>query len=196
MNQIKENIEFLNNDFKTGNALMNENNMKPGKDCLGFFDECDGAGQFYWFKNEHDLKSGLLNGWYARQTEERDEDYYDGAALLRILLEMNEHVDSLWLEISGKLNIDSQLLWTGRIQQLLTDENDFAKSLREDFEDFLIRKEAGLYNSKDHDSWQRRLEALSNDLDPQLPHNQVGFGIPSQEMLEYLAEYLEDYCWG
>jgi len=154
--------------------------MKPGKDCLGFFDECDGAGQFYWFVSEIELKYALLNGWYARQTEERDADYYDGAALLGVILELSEGIDKLWIELPGKLDTECQILWSGKILQLLTDENELAEYFRKDFKDFLMRTQ-----TEDYD-----------DYDPLLLHNNAGHGTPSPELLELLFEFLEDYCWG
>jgi len=174
-------LEFLNNDFNTGNYFLNDNNKKPHKDSLGFFVEVDGAGQFYWFDNEFDLKNALLNGWYARDTEERDGDFYDGVILLQLCIEMTEDIGSIWQEVSAKLNTEQQLLWSGNILQLLTDENDFAVDFRCDFKDFLIREQP---------------PSSSDENDPSLLQNKISQVPPSFEVLEKLFEYLEDYCWG
>lgn len=174
-------LEFLNYDFDTANAFLNENNKKPNKDSIGFFDATDGAGQFYWFDNEYDLKNGLLNGWYPRDTEERDGEYYDGVIMLKLCFEMNEDIGNLWQEVSAKLNTEQQLLWSGHIQQLLTDENDFAVDFRCDFKDFLIHKQP---------------PTSCDENDPSLLQNKISQVPTSPEVLEKLFEYLEDYCWG
>jgi hypothetical protein len=189
-------IEFLNYDYTAANAFLNDNNKHPHKESLGFFDESDGAGQFYWFDNEQDLKNALLNGWYARDTEERDADYYDSAMLLKVYLELNKGVEKIWKELPAKLNTEQQLLWSGNIYQLLTDENDFAVSFREEFKDFLISKQFGTYENLGPEEWNERYGRVSSDKNPDLLQNKINTVPLSPELLEVLFEYLSDYCWG
>ena len=130
-------IEFVNNSFDEGLVLVQNNNVKPSSTSVGFFDEMSCAGSFFWFDNEHDLKYNLLNGWYARDTEERDVDYYDGVALLSVILDLNTDIETLWSEISEKLITESTLNWSGSINGLLKGGERFEVCFREEFYDFL-----------------------------------------------------------
>lgn len=141
---MNENIEFLNNDFDEANAYLNDHSIDPDENSLGFFDSFDGAGQFYWFNNEADLKLALLNGWYARNTEEREADYYDGLALLRVYLEISFNIDTLCQQIPENLCTDNQIIWSGHLLNLVTDQDDFATSFREEFRDFIEQKKIKL----------------------------------------------------
>ncbi len=189
-------IQFLNHDFDTANAFLNDNNKEPHKDSLGFFEAADGAGQFYWFDNVYDLKNGLLNGWYPRDTEERDGDFYDGVILLKLCLEMNVDIGSIWQEVSAKLDTEQQLLWSGHILQLLTGENDFAVNFREEFKDYLISKQFGSYENLEPEAWNERYLRISTDESPDLLQNKINTIPLSPEVSEILFEYVEDYCWG
>lgn len=120
-------IKFENFTFDEAIAFRNRNENMPKKNSVGFFDACDGCGQFFWFNNENELKHFLLNGWYSCSTEERDDNYYDDVLLLRVFLEMTSSVSSIWKEFPKDLSTDMEILWSGKIQQLLTDEGDFGK---------------------------------------------------------------------
>ena len=128
--------EFVNNGFDEGIDLL-EKHITPSSTSVGFFDEMCGAGQFFWFDNEHDLKYHLLNCWFARDTEERDVDYYDGVALLSVILDLNSDIETLWSEISEKLVTESTLNWSGSIKSLLKGDKSFEVCFREEFYDFL-----------------------------------------------------------
>ena len=189
-------IKFENFTFDEAIAFRNRHENMPGKDSVGFFDEYEGCGQFFWFSNENELKHFLLNGWYSCSTTERDDTYYDNVLLLRVILEMSASVDSIWEELPKDLLTDMEILWSGNIQELLTDEGGFAFGIREIFKDILIDNEiewGDELNTKDADLQSRKLE---NDLDLPLVNNKIIANPDDSELLQALYEFVKDFCYG
>jgi len=165
-------IEFRDYDFDDANNLLNESSIKPPTmDCVGYF-EGDTGGQFYWFNDEEDLRFWLLNGWYGRSTEERDTGYYDGVQLLKNYLESGVMTDQIWSKMPKTIWSEYEILWSGHVTQLLTEDNIFAEGFREEFRQFLI-KEA-----------------------PSIPHNKIGIDPPDTEILDVLVKFVTGYLRG
>ncbi len=168
-------IEFKDYEYDDANNLLTENSLEPPtKDCIGYF-EADRGGQFYWFKNEEDLRFWLLNGWYGRSTEERDKDYYNGVKILKDFLESDIKADKMWSQMPDNVFSESEVLWSGYIRQLLTVDCDFAERIREEFKTYMIRN--------------------ANSLPPSVRWFKMGNDPPIPEILDLLVKFVTGYCW-
>jgi len=65
-----------------------------------------------------------------------------------------------------------EILWSGHIKQLLTEDCVFAEGLREEFKQYLIKHA------------------------PSVPRNKIGNDPPDPEILDLLVKFLTGYFWG
>jgi hypothetical protein len=188
MTDMNTELIFDDNEFNIGAELINEMIHEPLKNSVGLYSSIHGAGSFFWFNNEHELKKWLLNTLLAVETEERGADYYDNAMLLRIHLEMKNGVGNLCTSIPEGIFTENELYWTGNLLDLLTEESKFAIDFRRGFKEYLLRTE--IDEELDRENYKTVYSELKKSVDPTLNHNKLENAPKSKETIELLLYYL------
>jgi hypothetical protein len=170
-------MEFKDLDFADAmNEVGIATGRNPDKYSVGCFLQGYSASSFCWFASADELKDWILNAFYCATTEERDSRFFEDLIKLKDFLEKDIPAEQIWMRIPAGLQYmegsDDEIIWTGTITSLLTQDNEFSERIREDFSTYLNRE-------------GKRSLAYRIGVDP-----------PEPEIIDHFMKFLEDYQIG
>ena len=191
-------LAFHHHDYVKARSYIAEKVIKPEPGCLGYYcsDSTSKAplGDFFWYKNEYDLKDSILNGWHAAENRKHDGVYNEEARVLKNYLEEADDLKTLFTAMPHDILNESSFLWCGRINELLTCEDKFAVDFRSRFRSYVIKVKSGYYDHPIDYETKHGIEKMESDTDPEKYQNRLSQVIPDHETEELLIKFVEEGC--
>ena len=191
-------LAFLHHDYVKARSYISAKVIKPEPGCFGYYctDSTSKAplGDFFWYKNEHDLKDSILNGWHAAENRKHNGAYNEEVSVLKKYLEKADDFKTLFTAMPRDIFSDSSFLWCGRINELLTCEDKFAVDFRDRFRSYVIKVKSGYYDHPIDYETKHCIEKMENDFDPIKYHNRLSKVTPDHEMEELLIKFVGEGC--
>lgn len=191
-------LKLLNHDFVKARRYIAEKSIRPVPDCVGYY--CSDStskvpvADFFWYRNEYDLKDSLLNGWHAAENRRRTGSYNEEARVLKKYLEEADDLGKLFPDLPHNIFNDSTFPWCGSISDLLLDESEFAANFRKKFRHHIIKTKSGYYDRPVDYEARQSVIRMEKNTDPGKTYNQISEVPLKSEIQELLLDFVREGC--